>query len=115
MHDAAAMGAHMRLATYGSLAPGKPNHHQLGALSGTWSRGVVHGRLIESGWGAALGFPALILDTDGDEVEVDLFASPDLPGFWDWLDRFEGSDYLRVVTTVQTRNNSVEASIYVAR
>src|SRR5262245_49733801 len=34
-----------RLASYGTLAPGKPNHHQLYPLKGRWLRGVVRGHL----------------------------------------------------------------------
>src|ERR1700733_10423453 len=51
-----------RLAVYGTLAPGRVNHHQISALAGNWKRGTVKGKLLSSGWGAALGFPGLILD-----------------------------------------------------
>ena len=54
------------LATYGSLAPGRPNHRQLSDLRGEWSIGTVRGKLVDKGWGAALGYPALVLDADGD-------------------------------------------------
>jgi hypothetical protein len=70
-------GADTRLATYGTLAPGRVNHHQLAALNGHWQRGTVQGRLIDGGWGAAHGFPGLILDTSGPLVEVYLFESFD--------------------------------------
>jgi gamma-glutamylcyclotransferase (GGCT)/AIG2-like uncharacterized protein YtfP len=68
-----------RLAIYGTLAPGRVNHHQISALSGKWQRGMVKGKLFSSGWGAALGFPGLILDPLGPSVDVDLFESADLP------------------------------------
>jgi hypothetical protein len=68
-----------RLATYGSLAPGRPNHHHLDGLDGRWFQGHVRGRLIEAGWGSALGYPALILDPAGSAVEVYIFESIDLP------------------------------------
>jgi hypothetical protein len=45
----------IRLATYGTLAPGEPNEHKLAHVDGRWLTGVIRGRLIESGWGAALG------------------------------------------------------------
>ena len=54
-------GALERLATYGSLAPGRPNHHQLDGLEGRWSKGHVDGLLVDAGWGASLGYPALFL------------------------------------------------------
>ena len=41
--------ADWRLAVYGTLAPGRPNHHQLSALSGRWSEGHVRGQLHEAG------------------------------------------------------------------
>ena len=102
-----------RLATYGTLAPGRPNHHQLDGLEGTWVRGHVHGTLVEAGWGADLGYPALTLDPAGPAVEVHVFDSLDLPSHWSRLDAFEGPGYQRVVTTVRTPEGDVAASIYV--
>jgi gamma-glutamylcyclotransferase (GGCT)/AIG2-like uncharacterized protein YtfP len=102
-----------RLAVYGTLAPGRVNHHQLSALSGSWQRGTVTGKLFASGWGAALGFPGLILDPLGASVKVDLFESTDLPEHWARLDEFEGSGYRRVVTTVSTEEGERSAWIYV--
>ena len=37
-----------RLATYGTLGPGRPNHHQLVPLGGTWATGTVHGLVLDS-------------------------------------------------------------------
>jgi gamma-glutamylcyclotransferase (GGCT)/AIG2-like uncharacterized protein YtfP len=102
-----------RLAIYGTLAPGRANHHQISALKGTWQRGTVRGKLIPSGRGATLGFPALILDPLGPVVHVDLFESADLPQHWDRLDEFEGSGYQRVITTVNTEEGERTAWIYV--
>src|SRR3954452_4134474 len=48
-----------RLAIYGTLAPGRVNHHQISALAGKWQRGTVRGQLFSSGWGVALGFPGV--------------------------------------------------------
>jgi gamma-glutamylcyclotransferase (GGCT)/AIG2-like uncharacterized protein YtfP len=102
-----------RLATYGSLAPGRPNHHQLDGLEGRWLAGHVNGMLVEAGWGAGLGYPALILDPDGSRIDVHIFESIDLPAHWARLDAFEGPGYQRVVTTVRTSTGDVDASIYV--
>lgn len=101
-----------RLATYGTLAPGRPNHHQLDGLVGTWSRGTVHGRLLESGWGAAMGFPGMVLDSDGPAIEVHLFESADLPAHWARLDHFEGPGYRRSEVAVETDNGTVMAYLY---
>src|SRR5215469_5993615 len=105
--------ADMRLATYGSLSPGQINHDELAALKGQWRRGTVHGKLMNAGWGTALGFPGLILDESGPAVDVYLFESSDLPDHWSRLDEFEGSGYRRVVTQVCTQEGIVSACIYV--
>lgn len=101
------------LAVYGTLAPGRINHHQISALAGKWQRGSVRGELFSSGWGAALGFPGLILDPLGPVVDVDLFESAELPRHWARLDEFEGGGYQRVVTTVWTEAGERSAWIYV--
>lgn len=103
-----------RLATYGTLAPGKPNHHQLADLPGQWRRGSVRGRLIDSGWGAAMGFPALVPGEEG-EVAVDLFESASLPDHWARLDAFEGEGYERRPILVRLGDEEVWAFIYAAR
>jgi hypothetical protein len=50
-------GPEVRLATYGTLAPGRRNHGQLNELPGRWLVGQVRGSLAEAGWGATLGYP----------------------------------------------------------
>jgi gamma-glutamylcyclotransferase (GGCT)/AIG2-like uncharacterized protein YtfP len=106
------MSADDCLAVYGSLAPGRPNHHELSALRGEWSRGKVKGRFVARGWGAALGFPALVLSKDGDDIEVQLFQSPDLPDHWERLDAFEGAEYRRTLVQVETAGGLLDAWIY---
>jgi gamma-glutamylcyclotransferase (GGCT)/AIG2-like uncharacterized protein YtfP len=102
------------LATYGTLAPGRSNHHQLSDLRGEWSIGTVRGKLVDTGWGAALGYPALVLDADSDTIEVHLFRSADLPNHWSRLDAFEGSEYSRAPVQVATNDSVVDAWIYVS-
>ena len=101
------------LATYGTLAPGKPNHHQLSDLNGTWRKGIVRGHLKFSGWGAELGYPALVLDLEGEEVAVDLFVSSDLAAHWQRLDDFEGAEYRRVMANVEVGGVTITAFCYV--
>ena len=91
-----------RLATYGTLAPGRPNHHHLDGLRGRWFEGHVHGTLVDAGWGAALGFPALILDPDAPVIDVHVFESADLPAHWAHLVEFEGPGYERIPATIHT-------------
>ena len=102
-----------RLATYGTLAPGRPNHDQLDGLEGRWLKGHVAGMLLDAGWGASLGYPALVLDPAGSAIGVDVFESADLPAHWARLDTFEGPGYERVVTTVHMPTGDIDASIYV--
>ena len=99
---------------YGTLAPGELNHHELSVLGGSWSVGVVHGRLVEAGWGADLGFPGLVLDASASTVQVQMLSSPDLAAHLERLDLFEGTGYRREVTdVVDADGETVEAWIYV--
>ena len=84
------VGADRRLATYGTLAPGRINHHQVAGLAGEWTAGRVRGRLLDEGWGAALGCPGLILDPHGPTIPVEILTAADLPDHWARLDAFEG-------------------------
>jgi gamma-glutamylcyclotransferase (GGCT)/AIG2-like uncharacterized protein YtfP len=102
-----------RLATYGSLAPGRPNHSHVAGLRGRWFPGQVRGRLLEAGWGAALGYPGMLLDPDGPAIDVQVLESADLPGQWSRLDDFEGPAYERVLTSVETATGAVDAYLYV--
>lgn len=105
--------ADTRLAVYGSLAPGRVNHGQISALAGSWRQGTVRGFLHPAGWGAALGFPGLVLDPAGPEVAVDVFESAELPEHWARLDEFEGPGYRRAVASVQFADGVLPACIYV--
>ena len=100
------------LAVYGTLAPGRANHHQLDGLAGTWSHGWVRGLLIPEGCGAAQGYPGLLLDEDGANVAVQLFESADLPQHWARLDAFEGPGYCRTLVMASTPVGDVPAFVY---
>jgi gamma-glutamylcyclotransferase (GGCT)/AIG2-like uncharacterized protein YtfP len=102
-----------RLATYGTLGPGRPNHEELKGLEGRWLSGHVSGDLVDGGWGADYGYPGLVLDPGGQDVAVAVFESPDLPAHWPRLDEFEGPGYQRVVATVSTASGELRACIYV--
>ena len=93
-----------RLAVYGSLAPGRENHHLLAKYPGTWSRGRVRGELINAGWGAAGGYLGLIPRDDAPWVTVQVFQSPSLTDAWAELDEFEGSEYRRVLIPVHSED-----------
>ena len=102
-----------RFATYGTLAPGRVNHHRMAGLKGRWQKGTVRGRLVDAGWAAALGYPGLVVDPLGPAVEVDLVESSELPDHWASLDEFEGTGYRRAVTQVRTAYGELDAWIYV--
>ena len=102
-----------RLFVYGTLAPGKPNEHLLEEIGGSWQKASVRGRLSPEGWGATLGYPAIVLDKLGDEVDGFLFSSDKLSTYWTNLDEFEGECYERVLTTaILSDKSTVEAYVY---
>jgi len=102
-----------RLFTYGTLAPGRSNAHVLEDMDGTWENASARGKLYSEGWGAALGYPGIVLGETDEQVSGFLFSSTQLPDHWERLDEFEGEGYQRVLTTVHLSNGSqVEAFIY---
>lgn len=86
-----------RLFVYGTLAPGRPNEHVLANVSGEWQPATIRGELRQQGWGAAVGFPGIVLDEDGPEVHGMLLISAELSEHWQRLDDFEGDGYVRVL------------------
>jgi len=103
-----------RLFVYGTLAPGRPNDHVLAEVAGEWQPATVRGTLVQEGWGAGMGFPAITLSEDATEVSGFLFVSAHLEEHWARLDAFEGEEYERVVVTAKRADGSrVDAQIYV--
>lgn len=124
--DASAAGAERRLdelfatrhtlAVYGTLAPGRSNHHVVAPLGGEWTDGVVEGDLVPEGWGATLGFPACRPRSGGPAVPVKVLATPALEAAWPALDRFESPGYRRILVPVLTpeRRLYTVANLYAA-
>ena len=105
-----------RLFVYGSLLPGGRNEHVLADLPGEWRRAGIRGRLLEAGWGAAMGYPGLVLDDGGETVPGCVFTSDALATEWQRLDDFEGSEYRRVQADVTLDDRrTVRAFVYVVR
>lgn len=105
-----------RLFVYGTLGPGRPNEHVLTDIGGTWEKASVKGYLKPQGWGAAMGYPGIVLDERGDEIRGHIFCSDKLDGHWGELDAFEGEEYERVLVNVQTKEKTaVVAYIYILR
>lgn len=103
-----------RLAVYGTLAPGRSNHHIVEPYGGTWTRGRVRGDLVEAGWGAVVGYPALRLRADGPWVPVHLLDSHRLAGAWPDIDAFEGDEYQRILVPVFADRDDATVLIAVA-
>ena len=102
-----------RLFVYGTLAPGRPNAHVLADVPGTWEPATVRGTLLKEGWGAAVGYPGIVLDELGGEVHGFIFSSEALTSHWTRLDAFEGDGYERVMTSATLADGTfVRAHIY---
>ena len=105
-----------RLFVYGSLQPGGPNEHVLAGIAGEWQPAVVRGNLVEEGWGASMGYPALVLDENGQEVGGHVLTSSHLEAEWAGLDELEGEEYERVTASVALASGErVRAQVYVLR
>lgn len=92
-----------KLFVYGTLCPGRSNAHILENIGGEWLAGSVTGTFYENGWGAAAGFPGIVLEQQGPRVAGYLFSSANLEAHWPMLDEFEdGYDRVEVqVTTAE--------------
>ncbi|MGB0833451.1 MAG: gamma-glutamylcyclotransferase family protein [Psychrobium sp.] len=102
-----------RLFVYGTLGLGRPNEHVLKNIGGKWFDASVKGFLKQEGWGAAMGYPAIELDDNGDEVIGFVFESANLAENWQVLDEFEGEAYKRIKQQVMLANGKqVDAYIY---
>src|SRR5262249_20187344 len=97
-----------RLAVYGSLAPGKENHHMMGGMQGTWRKAVLRGSLRNEGWGAGRGFPGFSWDGSDAPIAAQVFSSEDLPGHWRRLGEFEGAEYQRILVAVEIESGEIE-------
>ena len=112
--EAALADANRRLVVYGSLAPGQANGHILAPLGGYWNEVTFEGRLVDAGWGAAKGYPALVLNPADEVIEGHCITSMALPEVFDALDHFEGEEYVRLIHPYRTREGQRGiANIYV--
>lgn len=102
-------GASLRLAVYGSLAPGEVNHHAIADLPGTWEDVIVTGVLHAPAPGSPSPFPVLRWRAGGPPVAARLFVSDALPAHWGRLDEFEGSAYRRILVPVHSERGDMLA------
>jgi len=96
----ALFGVSRTLAVYGTLAPGRPNHHVVAPLGGAWTSGFLVGDLSDDGWGTTLGYPAYRPRAGGRLIAAHVLVSDALPRAWRELDAFEGPEYRRILTPI---------------
>ena len=58
-------------------------------------------------WGAAVGYPGIVLDEPGGDIHGFIFSSEELSADWARLDEFEGDGYERVVTSAGLEDGTV--------
>lgn len=101
------------LIVYGSLAPGKENHHVISHIEGEWKKALIAGVLEDRGWGAGLGYPGFIPKENENSILVDIFISTELPKYWPEIDEFEGDEYQRIVIPFKMEDGTKDkGSIY---
>lgn len=99
------------LAAYGTLAPGRSNHHIVQPFGGDWCEGLIEGDLFQVGWGAALGYPGFRPRSGGECVTAHVLKSKLLSNGWELLDAFEGPGYWRILVPVYVMQwNNASAS-----
>jgi gamma-glutamylcyclotransferase (GGCT)/AIG2-like uncharacterized protein YtfP len=102
-----------RLFIYGTLGPGRPNEHIMTAIGGSWQTASIYGELQEKGWGAAMGYPGIVLNNNGKRVQGYIFTSENFDKHWQELDDFEGKGYQRIKTQATLDNGSlVDVFVY---
>ncbi|MEA1908646.1 MAG: gamma-glutamylcyclotransferase family protein [Euryarchaeota archaeon] len=91
-----------RLAIYGTLRRGEPNHKIIEHIAGDWANGFVRGRIEEH-----YGFPFFVGDDQGGMVPVEVLSSLELSGSLERIDRFEGVWYHRTLIPVYDSDGSI--------
>jgi len=104
------------LFVYGTLMPNCPNGHILENIVGKFVPATVQGELIGAGWSASLGYPGIKLDADVDTVHGFLFYSHNLEDNWEYLDEFEGEEFVRTAVSVERYDElDVDTFIYMLK
>ncbi len=100
------------LFVYGTLMPNCPNGHILENIIGKFVPATVSGELIAAGWSASMGYPGIKLDPDADTIHGFLFYSHNLDNNWDYLDEFEGEEFVRAEVIVE-RHDELDVNTYI--
>lgn len=96
-----------KLIIYGTLAPGKPNHHKMTHIKGEWKPAILKGGKLETkGWGADLGFNGFIPAPENEQTDIPCYVlfSDELNQNWAALDEFEGEGYKRILAIYDLEN-----------
>lgn len=104
------VGAHERLCVYGTLRTGEENHHLMMPLEGQWHDVTYPGYFSPPD--DSYDYPRVAWTPAGDNNPAQLVISDKLPTHWPDLDEFEGEDYCRLLTTVESAAGSWVANIY---
>jgi gamma-glutamylcyclotransferase (GGCT)/AIG2-like uncharacterized protein YtfP len=106
----------VKLAIYGTLAPGKVNHHHIADLGGAWHDAAVRGSLGRVGHGVHTGLPAIVLDPAAAMLPLKLLLCDALPAAWPRLDAFEGEEMQRLLVVLEGDGGTIGvANIYALR
>ena len=103
------------LAVYGTLAPGRSNHHVVAGIDGNWLEASIRGRRFTARWRDTPGYPGFLPAVDGPIVPALVLVADELEHHWDRLDDFEGPGYRRVEIEVFDRSGTEplgRASVY---
>ena len=92
----------VKLAIYGTLAPGKVNHHHIADLGGAWHDAAVHGHLDRVPCGIHEGLPAIVLDPAAALHPLKVLVCENLPAAWSRLDAFEGEEMQRLLVVLDS-------------
>ena len=100
---------HQSIIIYGTLAPNRPNHSKIEHINGKWIKGVVKGKLVKEGWGAALGYLGFKHSSIEEQANIEAYIlfSDELVDNWTYLDEFEGDGYRRILAKFELDNGEV--------
>ena len=100
------------LFVYGTLMPNCPNAHVLENIVGKFVPATVKGKLVDAGWSASMGYPGIRLEDGSDTIHGFLFYSDNLINHWDFLDEFEGEEFIRMPIKAE-RFDEIEVDTYI--
>jgi gamma-glutamylcyclotransferase (GGCT)/AIG2-like uncharacterized protein YtfP len=116
LHETVKVRQMESLFVYGTLMPNCPNGHVLENITGKFVPATVQGNLIGAGWSASMGYPGIKLVPNGDTVHGYLFYSRNIDDHWNYLDEFEGDEFVRTEVSVERYDElDVDTYIYVLK